>query len=295
MSKQIKILAISIASIIALSIIAIFGFNIMKPNDSKLDDAIAAQKHSTQDRGDKSVIVDEKDMVMSTEKPVDPESTEMPEAVEKDITKEGFYASAENYESVDGFTEKEAKEAVSFVTNYATMAMTDYYFLGGEWAKNGFKTEELVDKSIPWYSNEIIKDLEKIDKYKGQEYRDWVLPVVTYFTGIDNQSIDVSPKCSTEAYTKKIDSGCVVEPITFSDVEYYSEKQEDGTYSLKIRFSAKFDLAVVIRDGNKDAKTTVENDYILTVDKANKGDGTEGYMISGYDTKYNFSKVSEMN
>lgn len=294
MSKQIKILAVSIASIIVLSIIGIFGFNMMKPTDNKLEDAIATQKHNTPKEVDKSVVTEDEDVVVSTEKPVDPESIKMPDPAEKDITKEAFYESAKNYESVDGFSAEEAKEAVSFATNYATTAMTDYYFLGGEWSKNGFKNDELIGKVSPWYSPEIIKDLEKIDKYEGQEYRDWVLPVVTYFTGMGNDVIDASPKCSSEAYDQKMDSGCVIEPLSFSDVEYYAEKQEDGSYSLKMKFSAQFDLAVVIREGNKDAKTTIKNTYIFNIDKANKSDGTEGYMISGYDTKYDFSKVSEI-
>ena len=186
------------------------------------------------------------------------------------------------------FSDKEVQEAISFVARYANASLTNRYFLGGQWAKDGFPMETLHEQLRAWYVDSAIADVPTLKEDKeGQELNDAILARMMFFA--ENDTIAPSDECAVG----KESSYCTT-PIKFSKVNYYEAPDTQTEQPvLVLEFTAEYDLAVTIKDGNKPAKTRVKYDYALEVVRSDREDGTEGFLIDDIKTSYNLSKVSE--
>lgn len=213
---------------------------------------------------------------------------------------------AESLEPVEGFTDKEIKESVQFVSDFAYASLTDRYFIGGHFSDDEWPTEKVQDFSGQFFSKKLVDDLAVIEDLKkqgkGDEYRNKVFPYV-FFMG-DNGLNRPADECRMDTVAeedltaeKEISTsgdGCIISPLKFSNVDYYVV-DVDGKNRLVYNFDVTFDMRLTDNETNDDLATTVKYNYFLTLAPTVDPVTEEfTYEIDNYDTNFSVSKTREI-
>jgi len=212
-------------------------------------------------------------------------------------------------EAVEFFTAEETKEALVVAQEYAQASLNNRYFLSGKWAEADYRMSD-VDASIgSYFSKELRAELNTWDdegKKDTISQKD-LLPIIFYTA--DNGEIAPSKYCafdgptdpnnpSAEENPLMTEEGIIACPISgveISNLKYSPQQVDDGqTPGIVVTFSASADIPVTLKEGSKDAKTSVTYDYQLFLIKNAYQEETTNpkpFVIAEYDTKVLASKV----
>lgn len=211
--------------------------------------------------------------------------------------------------AVEFFTDEETKQALQVAYDYSVTSLSNKYFLGGQWAKDGFSIKDLDGSFGQYYSKELRAKINAWDdSNNGANLKsEDLLPLVFYVA--DNGEVSPSKYCAIEstgtdekpqADTTEGDISCPMSGLTVSDMKYegIQKSDDEATPGINVSFTASTEIPVTIKDGNKDGKTVVTYEYILVLVKNNYQEATinpQPFVIEDYDIKVLASKVEPIN
>lgn len=276
-----------VAAAIAVAIIAVCLF-VFKPFSNEKEDPNNGSKDSI------TAVQSPKPEVSESSKPTPDPNIKKPEGPKREEGQVGTgKLNPDSVKTVDGFNGQEIAEAISFVNDYATLSLSNKYFIGGDWEKDGFPVDKVQRAASEFYSNDLIKKLDGADKLVGEEFINSVMPY-TFYLG-DNGYSSPSKYCSTDKKEigQEIGKLCPVEGVEVSDIQYASKGSAETGYSLGVEFSATADIPININENNTDGLVTVNYDYKLLLDR-NIQSGKVKYEITSYDTSYSIKNAREV-
>lgn len=227
--------------------------------------------------------------------------------VEKDL--EEIKDKSDNFKdvkAVEFFTEEDTKAALQVSYDYAETALTNRYFLSGQWSKDGFNLSHLDATYGQYFNKELRAKINAWDdSNNGANLKsEDLLPLVFYVA--DNGEVAPSKYCAfgnpgtDEKVTTTAPEGaisCPITGLTVSDMKY-EEAKSGETPAIKVAFTASTEIPVTITAGNKDAKTVITYEYILVlVQNTYQAESTnpQPFVISDYDIKVLASKVEPLD
>lgn len=288
--KKLGIIVASVVAIVVVVITALFVFN-PKPDTPNTIPKSGEKSSSTanpseKEKNEKSDIEKSKEGSTTT-KTIEELQKEIPKIDEKKSLPGGSVE-----KSIPGYSVGEIEAALNFSAEYANVALGNTYFLGGEWIEKGHKIKDVQTLMSPYFSQSVIKELDKADSLAPKEFANKVMPLVAYFG--DNGDVRPSEYCKTvDPSSTEIKNPC---PTDFSiSTMNYNSVEDKGTYYLDVSFKAGMSLPVTIKDGDKDGVTKVSYEYDLRLDRNIDGSGETSYEIVGYKITPSFSNVSEVN
>lgn len=210
--------------------------------------------------------------------------------VEKELEKIGSIDETKQ-ESIEGFSNKDIKEATEFISTYTREIHTNRYFLGGDWVKAGGKADILKSFLSSYYSKDILDDL---DKYKGKEktteFSEKAMTLVPFFGDAPNYDSstycsDTDKEMSSEVNTAE--TNCVSN-FKISEIRFDTLKNKEG-YDLRAEFDVKSRIALFSKELNKEAFVDLDYKYELRLTPT----ADNKWEITGYEIYPSLSKIQE--
>lgn len=235
-----------------------------------------------------------------TSAPVEPYKEKKPpvsdekKLVEEEFSKIGSIDETKQ-ESIEGFSNKDIKEATEFISTYTRDTHTNRYFLGGDWVKSGAKIDELKSFLSSYYSKNIIDDLDKFKgKEKTTEFSEKAMTLVPFFGEAPNYNSssycsDMDEELSSEEKTEEMNC---VNDFNISEIRFDSLKEKEG-YDLRAEFTVKSKLALFSKELNKEAFVDLDYKYELRLTPTAVGGGNSNWEITGYKIYPHLSKIQE--
>lgn len=208
--------------------------------------------------------------------PTEPAETKAPINSVEDITK------FDDAKATSSFSKEDVQYALKASYQYASNALSNKYFLGGQWAEDGYPVETMVGTNESLMSTSLRDKLLKIetDPAKNPNALKDVLPVVLYMNKGDGQS--PAKSCMDENAV-----ACPLDGLNFSEMKYSVDSIEEGE-ALDVDFTVKTRIPVLKND--KDSYIDADYHYILRFtlnDNYSEQAGSPVLVVSDYDVKLN--------
>lgn len=292
MTKRMAISLISVFVLIGLSVWVFIGKPFTQETELKANEGPAVSNSQESKAAPKEEVVIDEDQITSVEEVVKDINEEKPE--DKEVTpqlKEG------SVKALDGFTEEEVEQAVQFGADYGRAALTNKYFVSGQFGDDGYQLEAVKAFAAQYYAKELVDEIDKAEGKTGSDYIDSIMPYVFYFN--DNGIMSPHESCSiTEGPTDETTGleefgerdDCFVKPVELSEMDYYAT-EIDGEPAIRLDFEAEQTLRLTENETGKDTSVDVTYDYIIVLTKTMDEDMNSNFVISSFDINYVLDNV----
>lgn len=265
-----KKVLIVISAVVVTALVAIVGWLVVNPSTVPKhvsEPSLSSTAPATQN----PVPTDGK-----TYFPTEPAATKEPVKSVEDITK------FDDAKAVSSFSKEDVQYALKASYQYASNALSNKYFLGGQWAKDGYPVETMVGTNESLMSTSLRDKLLKIetDPTKNPNALKDVLPIVLYMNEGDGQS--PAKSCMDENAV-----ACPLDGLDFSEMKYSVDSISEGE-ALDVDFTVKTRIPV-LKNG-KDSYIDADYHYILRFtlnDNYSEQAGSPVLVVSDYDVKLN--------
>lgn len=297
MTKRMAITLISVFVLIGLSAWIFIGKPFTQEPELKANDnpAISQSKQSGPDKNDEvkeNIVVDD-GKVASVEEVVKELKESGPDGEETTPQ-----VKEESVVELEGFTKEEVTQAIQFGSDYARMALTNKYFIGGQFGDDGYKTESVQAFASMYYAKDLVDELENAEDKKGEEYINTIMPYVFYFN--DNGIMSPHESCSLDSGPIDETTGleelgerdqCFIKPVELSEITYSPIKDDKGDNAIRLDFDAEQTMRLTENETGKDASVDVKYKYKLVLSQTMDDDSNTSFEIITYDTSYTLDNV----